>query len=404
MVGVDYRDHRIVRPLKFYRNKLKELALERPYLNEVPYNCKDEAIRDAMANIKSIRSNGHGQHAYPVRSKKKNQQVISIRSQNITDDLKIFPRMLFNKEFEERDVQMWDRAHFTPDVKWQHFEPRKTSKWTQKLNVRGSNLVLERDYRDSKMIWKKKTDDWFLCLVTTSNKDATSDAMKICTVKNGEGNCENQATTDLLNVVSIDPGQRTFLTWYAPKYGMGKIGNMDSNKLIKICLNMDRLCSLQTKVSCRKRQKLGKVIARLRRRFENLRLDAHTKICSWLTKTFDTIVIPPFNAHLMSKRGERVIRSKTVRGLMNWAHGMFRQRLRTMCLSRGKTYVEQNEAYTSKTCSNCGWIHDKLGGREWFVCQNESDDKRTYIDRDVNGARGILLRALLGGSQGSTGT
>ena len=47
------------------------------------------------------------------------------------------------------------------------------------------------------------------------------------------------------------------------------------------------------------------------------------------------------------------------------------------------------EAYTSKTCSWNGEIVAKLGGRRWI---QSSDDFR--VERDINGARGIFLRAL----------
>ena len=48
-----------------------------------------------------------------------------------------------------------------------------------------------------------------------------------------------------------------------------------------------------------------------------------------------------------------------------------------------------NEAYTSKTCSWNGEIVAKLGGQRWI---QSSDGFR--VERDINGARGIFLRAL----------
>jgi len=47
------------------------------------------------------------------------------------------------------------------------------------------------------------------------------------------------------------------------------------------------------------------------------------------------------------------------------------------------------EAYTSKTNSWTGEIMPKLGGREWITVDG------LRINRDVNGARGIFLRALV---------
>lgn len=48
------------------------------------------------------------------------------------------------------------------------------------------------------------------------------------------------------------------------------------------------------------------------------------------------------------------------------------------------------EAYTSKTCSNCGFIKYNLNSNKTFKC----DDCGIVIDRDINGARNILLKKL----------
>ena len=57
----------------------------------------------------------------------------------------------------------------------------------------------------------------------------------------------------------------------------------------------------------------------------------------------------------------------------------------------GKQVFIVSEAYTSKTCSWCGWINRKLGGKKIFKCRRCN----LCLDRDINGARGIFLRALL---------
>src|SRR3954462_12767719 len=98
---------------------------------------------------------------------------------------------------------------------------------------------------------------------------------------------------------------------------------------------------------------------------------------------FDVIIIPLFNSREMGKKTRhRKISSKTVRGMM---------------LSKAEEYGKKvflvSEAYTSKTCSTCGWINPKLGGKKVFSCRQCG----LRIDRDVNGARGIFLRGMLDG-------
>ena len=56
----------------------------------------------------------------------------------------------------------------------------------------------------------------------------------------------------------------------------------------------------------------------------------------------------------------------------------------------GKQVVIVNETYTSKTCSWNGELIPNLGGHKVVT---GSDD--VSLDRDVNGARGIFLRALV---------
>lgn len=84
----------------------------------------------------------------------------------------------------------------------------------------------------------------------------------------------------------------------------------------------------------------------------------------------------------------RKLRKKSVRAMLGLAHGRFRQRLIDKAKQLGKSVVVQCEAYTSKTASWTGEIIHKLGGRK-FVRSGG-----LVVDRDINGARGIFLRAL----------
>jgi len=91
----------------------------------------------------------------------------------------------------------------------------------------------------------------------------------------------------------------------------------------------------------------------------------------------------------MAKKKDRFIRKKTVRGMYNWWHYIFRQRLLVKAeLVPGCTIIECDEPYTSKTCGACGSIHKNLGGRKVFACP-----KCGYrANRDASAARNIMLR------------
>jgi putative transposase len=73
----------------------------------------------------------------------------------------------------------------------------------------------------------------------------------------------------------------------------------------------------------------------------------------------------------------------------SFAHYRFKQFL----ISKAEEYSCKvrivSEAYTSKTCSYCGRIQN-IGSKKLFKCSCGVN-----VDRDLQGARGIYLRALV---------
>lgn len=66
----------------------------------------------------------------------------------------------------------------------------------------------------------------------------------------------------------------------------------------------------------------------------------------------------------------------------------FKQRLIEKCQNNGVKLFLVDESYTSKTCTSCGWLNQKLGSSKTFNCKK----CKLEFDRDVNGARNILLK------------
>ena len=75
--------------------------------------------------------------------------------------------------------------------------------------------------------------------------------------------------------------------------------------------------------------------------------------------------------------------------MLSLRHYEFRQRPQWKAWQRGALVLDVNEAHTNKTRSWDGGIKSNLGGA--IVIRDESG---FGMDRDVNGARGIFLRAL----------
>ena len=166
---------------------------------------------------------------------------------------------------------------------------------------------------------------------------------------------------------------------------MGHIGRQDIQRIVRLSLYLDKLVSVTAEAPRKSRITMRRAQARIRRRIQNLIDEVHKKVALWLVRTFDIIVLPAFHSTQMSlRRPGRKISSQTVRKMMIWAHGRF-------LAETGKSVVVlPSEAYTSKTCSRCGAIRRNLGGARVFRCRSCG----YVVDRDINGARGILLRGL----------
>ena len=184
-------------------------------------------------------------------------------------------------------------------------------------------------------------------------------------------------------VVSLDPGVRTFITFYSTKLH-GKIGEGDFQRIFRLCLCLDQLVSKRSKGKCKARRNINKAMQRLRWKIYDLIDELHKKTASFLVRSFENILIPTFETSQMSRK----LHSKTARSMLTFAHYRFKQFLKAKAEEYSANVVEVSEAYTSKTCSYCGKIHN-IGSKKLLKCSCNA-----RIDRDINGARGILLRAL----------
>ena len=189
-------------------------------------------------------------------------------------------------------------------------------------------------------------------------------------------------------VVALDPGVRAFLTWFS-ETDAGQIGKHDFGRIQRLCHHLDQLISRVAKATARRKRNLRRAANRMRVRVTNLINELHHQAARFLVDNFDLILLPTFETSEMVQRGKRKIRSKSARSMLTFAHYRFQQFLLWKAWEAGKQVLLVNEAFTSKTCSWSGEIVAKLGGRRWI---QGSDGVR--VERDINGARGIFLRAL----------
>ena len=189
-------------------------------------------------------------------------------------------------------------------------------------------------------------------------------------------------------VVALDPGIRSFLAWFS-EGDAGHIGKGDFGRIQRLCAHLDDLLSRASKASHRRKRNMHQAADRMRIRIRNLVDELHHKAARFLADNYDVILIPRFESSDMVRRGARRLRRKNVRNLLTFAHYRFRSFLEWKAEQTGKTVLVVNEAYTSKTCSWSGEIIQNLGGRKIVTGRDG-----VRLDRDINGARGIFLRAL----------
>lgn len=202
---------------------------------------------------------------------------------------------------------------------------------------------------------------------------------------------EEIATTKTDNqgrVVAIDPGVRTFLS-YLSETSVGKVGEGDFSRIQRLCFYLDDLISRTSKAKSSAKRRMKKAASRIRIKIKNLIDELHHKAARFLVDNFDVILLPTFETSKMSLKSRRKIRSKTVRSMLTFSHYRFKQFLKHKAFETGKLVLDVCEAYTSKTVSWTGELR-KIGGAKKI----KSNIDGQVMDRDLNGARGIFLRAL----------
>ncbi len=175
------------------------------------------------------------------------------------------------------------------------------------------------------------------------------------------------------STISIDPGVRSFITCYNPN---GEVMEVSDNSNIS---------KLRSRIS--KMQRLKKPYKHLYVRLKRLVNDMHYKVVDHLTKRYKNIIIPKFGTSRML-RGRKLNR-KTKFCMQALSHYSFRKKLIDKAQLRSCNVLVCDERYTSKTCGRCFEQYD-IKGSKTYKCPSCN----IKIDRDVNGARNILIRCI----------
>ncbi len=314
---------------------------------EVPYDTRQEAIDDAIVAwktaFKKVKAKQIATFDISYKNKKATSQVFRVNKKALKT----------NKETDERVI------------------------FVQRLKKKGKLRLRKRDidefYKDDTLngnfiILKTKPNYWYVCL-QRERKKAVFD---------------NQSYRS----VFLDPGVRTFQTFYCPEGICGKINV--NQRLYDKASKHDKLHSVaSSKVSTRTKYNIKQRMAMLRFQMKNIVNDLHWKTCSFLCSNFKEIVIPTFKVSEMVV--DSPLGSKVTRKMLGLSHGAFKERLQWYCSVKGVSLKIVTEEYTTQSCGGCGNLQ-KMNGNKTYNCQHCS----LCIDRDYNGARNICLKSLSG--------
>ena len=193
------------------------------------------------------------------------------------------------------------------------------------------------------------------------------------------------------NCIGIDFGLKTFITTSnGEKIDSPKAYKKSQKRLARLNRQHSR-----KKTNSKNREKSRLRLAKQHEKVANQRKDFNHKLSRELVNKHDFIFIEDLNIKGMGRRRKRKKpNAKTKkRGLgkavndVAWAQ--FVSFLMYKALNEGKFVIKIDRFYpSSKTCSHCGYIKDKLKikEREW-TCPHCN----TYHDRDINAAINILV-------------
>ena len=317
--------------LKYLREKVinnSNYETENTWMLEYNYDLRDEALSDLLKNFKSNDAKGKN---YKIQFKSKKDEIIKGVSLSILAKYWNVKRGFFSHIFN-------------------------------KDNIRTNELLPEIMMYTSRLL-KTPTNKYFISLPLPLN--------------------ENQVMVEEENMLFIDPGSKTFITGYDPS---GKIiiwGENDIGRIARLLHYKRKLQSKRSLETANKRIKKYRLAEqRIGEKIHNLTDDLHKKLSKWLCENYAKVYIPRLNFHKMKN-----LNKKEKAKLASLRHCGFLQRLINKSRESSCKVYEVFEDFTSKTCSNCGFLKKDLQGRT-FIC----NACNKIFDRDINASKNIMLK------------
>ena len=338
------------------------------------YDILTDEIKDLCANIKSCLTqikNGNIKHFSVSHKMCKNKYSITIPKKSI-----------YNNGFLKRQLK----------------SPIKNFS----AKIKAENIV-----SDCKLIYDKISDAFYFYCPSYIHYKTVNNRNKIC---------------------GLDPGEKIFMTFFSES-NAGMIGKDIRKIILKHEARIRQLQRILNRMKNKKGKKLrnkNRIIKRIQRKYrkiKNIVKELHNKTALFLCKNYDTILIPKFETQNLIKNkkikrnyikknlekiktnsvNKKELKEKLkkykrrtrlngrVKFVLNQlSHYKFKQQLFLKGEEYGCRIIEVTEEYTSKVCGNCFKMSDDYNNRV-----KKCSHCNHTIDRDINGARNILLKNLV---------
>jgi len=223
-------------------------------------------------------------------------------------------------------------------------------------------------------------------------------------------------------VIALDPGEKTFLSFYSLN-SYGKIGDNMRTKIIPMQREIRKLQSA-IDIGKNKKGKKLKNKSRLRKKINKKYLKIHNKVhelhkkaAKYLCENYENIILPDFKIKPMisnkkeNEEKERIRKIEDIEEankerrelkkkikmsneskfvLERLSHYKFKLYLKAKAEEYKTIVYDVIESHTSQACTICGELSKTYDKNRIKIC----DNCNSRIDRDVNGSRNILIKAL----------
>lgn len=307
----------------------RNFEIENTWVKEYEYDLRDEAVRDFIKNINSnIAKGGKFQLKYKsLKEQKLNGFSLSVLKKK------------WNKE-----------KNFYSEI----FKLK---------NLRSHQKLPQELPSDSRLV-KSSTKEYFISI--PENIEVS----------------DNQA--DKKSMIFLDPGVKNFVVGYDPSGKCITWGKKDAARIARLLHHKRKLYSrISTETKNKRKKSLRKALLKLGEKISNLVTDLHKKLSKFLCLNYGKIFLPRLNFHNFKK-----LNKKSKQLMASYRHCEFLDKLKFKASQYNSKVFEVNEAYTSKTCSNCGFIKYDLKNADTYNC----DSCHYIMGRDANASKNIMLR------------